>query len=186
MRSAPSFVRLVLVTAASSLAAACSDSTAPNDRTLAPGATPAARTFLHFVSQPGDWVGQGQTWNYSYGDGQWFTYGDTLQGGLSRLGVSFEQSAFVNWDFYIVAPEGQRLHVGKYENAQSYVDASHAVLSLTGEGRGCTVVGSFEIRELVLKPDKTVDRLQVLFSQRCENSTAGLSGEIDVHANPWM
>src|SRR4051812_40769124 len=57
------------------LLAACSPaptgSAVPEDYTIAPGAAPVTTTFLSFQSDPGEFLGQGETHRYAVGDGGW-------------------------------------------------------------------------------------------------------------------
>lgn len=121
------------------------------------------------VSQPGDYIGQGQT--YVTTNSANFSVGGTA-GTISA-------SAF-GYTMQFDGPGSTNLAVGMYTNASRYpFNGPGPGLSVSGNGRGCnTLCGSFEIFELRTNVSGNVDRLWVKFTQLCECGTAPLTGEV--------
>ena len=163
------------------LVAACGTPTDPG---------PEPTTFLSFASSPGDFIGGGETHRYVLTDGTWAaSYAGSTEASflqVSVVPVTTPWSWF--WYLHLGAPAGQTLHVGTYESAERwpFQSAAHPGLDFSGTGRGCnTLVGRFVISELSLGPSNTISRLHATFEQHCEGSSAALTGEISIVANPW-
>jgi len=63
--------------------------------------------------------------------------------------------------------------------------AGRAGIDVWGNGRACTDAnGTFEVRELVLREDGSVERAWVLFEQHCEGAIEALHGEVRIGAPP--
>lgn len=121
------------------------------------------------VSQPGDYIGQGQT--YVTTNSANFSVGGTA--------ATISGSAF-GYSIQFDGPGSTNLAVGVYSNASRYpFNGPGAGLSISGNGRGCnTLCGSFEILELHTNGSGNVDRLWAKFSQLCECGSAPLTGEV--------
>jgi hypothetical protein len=176
--------RLGVIAALSATIVACSGSpSGPSG--------PATTTFLSFKSDPGDYIGAGQSHSYALADGTWNTladFGDTRTTNHVRVTVQNIAVAGWWWDVDLAAPKGQMLAVGAYEDARRYPfqPTTQPGLNFDGTGRGCnTLTGRFVILDLALGPGNTVDRLHATFEQHCEGGSPALTGEISVAANPW-
>jgi hypothetical protein len=56
-------------------------------------------------------------------------------------------------------------------------EAGRPGIEISGDGRGCnTISGSFEVRELVVAADGSVQRAWIMYEQHCEGGTAALFG----------
>jgi hypothetical protein len=146
-------------------------------------------TFLSYESDQGDYIGLGETRAYWLDDAVWNARFDTING-LHHVSISATQFSGPSFSWYLdlAAPRGQRLAIGKYENARRYPfqPVTQPGLSFAGSGRGChTLTGRFEIQSIVLGPGDTVDRLQATFEQSCEGGSPALSGRVSIAANPW-
>ncbi len=129
----------------------------------------AQSNLVLFISQPGDYIGQGQT------------YVTTNQADFSFSGTPalITVGAF-GYTFWIGGPGGTNLDVGTYTNSARYpFNGSQPGLDVFGNGRGCnTDCGSFQIFELHTNASGNVDRLWVTFTNKCECSFAPMTGEI--------
>jgi hypothetical protein len=184
--------RGVVLLALVSCVACGSSPTAPSAATPSAPAPPplATRTLLSFVSDPGDYIGQGETHEYGLQDGIWHA-GFSTSNGVEHVFVSVSSlsgPATFWWDLDLAAPKGQPLSVGVYEAARRYPfqPDTQPGLDFSGSGRGCNgVTGRFTIEAITLGPANSLDRLQATFDQNCEGSSRALHGRIAVLANPW-
>ena len=133
----------------------------------------AQSNLVLLISEPGDYVGQGQT-------------SETTN--LSDFAVSLSQpliqvTAF-GYDMYFSGPGGANLAVGTYSNAVRWpFNGSAPGLSIFGNGRGCnTVCGDFQIRELSTDGGGNLTHLWLTFTQHCECSMAPMTGDIRFHS----
>ena len=149
----------------------------------APSATPPATTFVSFSSEPGDWVGQGQSARYALADGIWFARYDA-DGSSGRITIGMRDGTF---SLLLGSPSGERLGVGTYARAARFSDFGQAMLDFGAFRRGCNEAsGQFVIHTMRLGPDDSLDRLHATFEQRCAGSTGMLRGEVSIVANPWQ
>ena len=139
----------------------------------------AQTSTLSFVSQPGDWVGAGQTLSFSNGI--------TASASSDNRVVGVSVYSGDHW-FYLdlAAPVGQALAVGTYTGATRYPfnDTNEPGLSFSGDGRGCnTLTGTFEIVDIEFGPYGYVQKLRANWEQHCEGGTPALFGQVDI-VNP--
>lgn len=144
-----------------------------------PAAASAANS-IGYVSQQGDYIGQGQTKSYTDADGT-FTSNHYTDAGAH---ISFEHATnfAIWWDVDLMAPQGARLAPGTYLGATRYPfqDAADPGLNFSGSGRGCnTLSGSFEVSDVVYDWFGAVVRLAATFTQHCENQTPALFGTVN-------
>jgi len=129
----------------------------------------AQSNLVTLISQPGDYVGGGQT------------YVTTNQSdiGLSGTPATITVTAF-GYNIYFSGPGGANLTVATYTNAARWpFNGSSPGISVFGNGRGCnTVCGNFQILELHTDGSGNVDRLWVTFTHICECSFPPMTGEI--------
>jgi hypothetical protein len=134
---------------------------------------------LTMTSDPGDYIGQGQTWSHGPST-------DTLRAwGSPTLVRLYLTNADGWWDMNVAAPPGGQLTSGTtYENAHRYPfnDGSPG-FDLGGYGRGCNEPTSrFTVEALAFDPDGTLRTFQVRFEQDCEHATPALRGTWTFHA----
>jgi WD40 repeat protein/serine/threonine protein kinase len=127
-------------------------------------------SYLHIVSAPGDYIGQGQS--YSYGM-------SALALRRTARGVHVQVGKVGNWTLELGAPQGEFLQVAVYLNAARHAfSGSLPGLEFAGNGRGCNrISGRFVVWELEMEGD-AISRLAVDFVQSCEGSTGSLSGKL--------
>ena len=142
-----------------------------------------AASFLSFTSDPGDYIGQGQS-RYFAPDTASFQSSSTQNNNHVNVIVLPFAGGF--WYLDMAAPNGAPLQPGSYENAVRYPfqGAAQPGLSFYGDGRGCnTLTGRFDVTEAKYGPAGYVERFHANFEQHCEGGTAALFGEVLI-SNP--
>jgi len=155
---------------------------------LLPGAAsapPAESATLTMVSDPGDYIGQGQTWSYDTAAGD--VISATSNGSTVNVAVTGYNGTWWYLDFD--APNGQTLTAGTtYADATRYpFNGSGPGLAIYGEGRGCnTLTGSFTVTEAVFGgPDSSyIQDFVATFEQHCEGGEPALRGTLSIHNPP--
>lgn len=140
---------------------------------LAIGRTQAQSNLVLYVSQPGDYIGQGQT----------YVTTNTAEFGVSGPPSAISVGAF-GFGFYFVGQGGSNLNVGSYPStSRPPFNPATPGLDISGWGRGCnTECGSFQILELNTGTNGQVDRLWIKFTNQCECAMAPETGEIRYHS----
>jgi len=136
------------------------------------------KTLIYFRSQPGDWVGQGETYTLTPADG---TITTSRTGG--GIHVAFDGSTW--WDLYFVPPWGATLGPGVYEGATRWPFQSPTGpgLDISGEGRGCnTLKGRFTVLEAEDGPSGEV-RFAADYEQHCEGGSPALFGSVRINSS---
>jgi hypothetical protein len=133
-------------------------------------------TWLEFVSDPGDYIGGGlaQTWYRTEG-------AFAADGGTNGLQVRFTGRSGTWWSLTFVAPQGHALVPGPYDNADHWPNQSPAnpAFEVSGSGRACnTAAGRFDVRELSVGADGSIERFSADFEQYCDGASAALRGRI--------
>ena len=139
----------------------------------------ATTATLTYVSEPGDFIGQGQTHTYTHADGS-FTANRNGAGGVS---ISFDHAtqAGIWWDLSFAAADDVELTVGDFENAQRYPfqDPGHPGLSFSGSGRGCnTLTGEFQVHSKTSDLFGVPRQFDASLEQHCEGATPALFADI--------
>ena len=137
-------------------------------------------TFFSYVSQAGDYVGQGQA--------RTLTAPTTFAVSGTAGSVQFSADAGSEWwDVTLAAPRGQQLTTGVYENAaRAPFNDSQPGLSASSTGRGCnTVTGRFTIYAISADTSGRITSLDAAFTQRCEGGAPALEGVVK-YAAPYV
>ncbi len=125
------------------------------------------------ISQPGDYIGQGQT------------YVTTNEASISLSGsaATVTVGAF-GFSMAFDAPGASNLTVGVYSNATRWpFNSSGPGLSISGNGRGCnTVCGDFRVYEISTNSSGVLQTFWATFTQRCECGTPQMTGEVRVRS----
>ena len=136
----------------------------------------AQTTALYFDSQPGDYVGQGQTRTWTDAE---LTFILTLSPDRSQLTVTtaFDPTKD-NWRLVFAGPRGTALGSGIYEPALDapFQPPHLSGINVGGNGRGCDSVGRFHVYELEVDSSAQVQRFAVDFEQHCNEKSAALFG----------
>jgi Family of unknown function (DUF6299) len=144
--------------------------------------TANAQTFLKFTSEPGDYIGGGQTATFTPTDSGFNTM---ISSDNREIAIHISPSSSF-WSLHLTAPSGTKLLPGVYEGATRwpFQAAPTPGLDFSGDGRGCnTLTGKFEVLEAVYAPFGYVERFHATFEQHCEGSTPALLGEVQI-VNP--
>ena len=143
---------------------------------------PATSGSLTMTSDPGDYIGGGQSWSYAMPPD---SFASQI---LYRNGVEVIVNG-ANGDWWYLdfgAPNGVQLTPGTYDNAARwpFQDPSQPGLSIFGNGRGCnTLTGRFTVLDATYAPGGSLVSFHATFEQHCEGATAALRGEVQI-SNP--
>jgi hypothetical protein len=139
-------------------------------------------TRLTMQSQPGDFIGQGKTYDFNGSNASFVFYGNPsgIEADLSATDGEY-------WTVDMVPASGDVLAVGTYPDATRWpFNGSGNGLSVDGDSRGCnTLTGSFTVKQAVFSAtDNSLKNFDGTFIQYCDNSTAALTGELEYDAEP--
>jgi hypothetical protein len=127
--------------------------------------------FLSFVSEPGDYVGQGWTLLH---EAPTATFTITSRSSHNFIAADIKASdglRTLDWRLEMTAEQGKALVAQGYGWAPSF----------SGDGRGCgsiNTTGYFNITNLVFGSDGSVQQLRVDFIQHCEGKAPALTGTL--------
>ena len=139
-----------------------------------------AETYFSYASQPGDYIGQGQTAT--------LTAPTQFAIGGTAGSVSFSADTGTEWwDVTLAAPRGQQLTTGIYENAaRAPFNEYQPGLSVSSTGRGCnTTKGRFTVFAISADTSGRITSLDAEFTQFCEGGAAALTGVVK-YAAPYV
>ena len=143
----------------------------------------AGETFLHFESEAGDYIGQGQKVTLTLNETDFLVQ-------RNGNGISFSINNFTRpmppelswWYADFAAPYDAVLTVGPYDYATRFPFQQPGApgLSFHGSGRGCnTLTGRFDVREAAYEPvTGALLRFAVDFEQHCEGLSPALVGAL--------
>ena len=144
----------------------------------------AGVTSLVMVSQPGDWIGQGQSYDDTPSMGT-FT---ASRNGDHGITIMYQSSTNIGdwWTVSFAAPYNQVLSPGAYTNANRYPfqDLSQPGMEISGQARGSDqVYGQFTVTQALYDASGDVVSFDATFVQHSESPTApALTGEIKYNA----
>jgi hypothetical protein len=144
-----------------------------------PAAAAGSITAFTLDSEPGDYIGEGQTFTFT-SENATITAATLPDGGVELAAV---QGANVHrFDADIEPPLGGTLTPGTtYPTARAATDASTAGLDVYGDGRGCNMAsGSLHLIELTLGGGgTTIATFAATYENHCEDASApALFGEL--------
>ncbi len=143
-----------------------------------------AGSQLTLTSEPGDYIGQGQSYVYKDADSA-FKYSTNYDNGIT---VSITNSN-TWWTLNLAAPGNAQIQPGVYEQAARFPfqPADKPGLDFSGNGRGCnTLTGKFKVSEVSYDTDGILTSLSATFEQHCEGNVAALYGTINYNLVPPM
>ena len=143
-------------------------------------AAPAsAQTWIHFDSDPGDYIGQGQRQTWTHRDG---TFSASVISWSNAVAIEFDASGeSLSWSLEFAAPHDARVQPGVYLGATRYPfqDDANPGLTVSGDGRGCNKSsGWFQVLEVVYGAGNQVVSFAADFEQHCEFGIAALRGGV--------
>jgi hypothetical protein len=131
-------------------------------------------------SDPGDYIGGGQTYKYTPKNAT-----IDVRGTVAGVHASINGANGDWWYADFVPGDGDVIAPGTYKHATRYpFNGTGPGLSVDGNGRGCnTLTGSFTVTQAVFSPsDGTLQRFAVTFVQHCEGGTPALRGTLKFNA----
>jgi len=140
------------------------------------GSIPATGNFVYMQSDPGDYVGQGQTYTYTQTNAT--IYVNENNGHLS-VGVTGNNKSW-NGDFQTMNTISQ-LQPGYYPVAQRYLNNPDVVSTLNwyGDGRACdSPMQAWFVVDNVTYVNNILTAIGLRFEQHCDGATAALHGVI--------
>lgn len=138
-------------------------------------------TSLSFVSDTGDYVGQGWTLLHEAPTSSFSPALDPQHNSVSFEIVGSDGATNMPWSLGLAAPKGQQLALGTYVNVQRYPFQAPTApgLSFYGNGAGCNqVTGQFTITDFAYGADGALSRFTATFEQHCEGAGPALRGKI--------
>ena len=138
----------------------------------------AGQNILYYLSQPGDWVGQGQEVTFTGADGS-FSSPPTIPN--SARVVVKAPNGMQLFSLDLGTADGASFQPGAYENAvrAGSQGPGRPGLDFSANGRGCiSVTGRFDLLEFVRDANGAITQLAVNFEQHCEGAVPTLFGQI--------
>jgi hypothetical protein len=145
----------------------------------APGSTPASGNYVYLESQPGDFIGQGQTFTYTKANAQL-----SISGSGGHFAISVNGNEFWSGDFQAMSSIGQ-LQFGYYGDLQRYPfhNPVRGGLDWSGDGRGCNTLTGWFVVDSVTYASGILSAIDLRFEQHCEGGTPALHGQIHWQPN---
>jgi large repetitive protein len=148
-------------------------------------ATAASTTSLTMNSQPGDYIGQGQTYNFTPATGTFATPEEFINDNEILFNYQGASGSSQSWSVDIGAAGNAPLVPGYYGNADRTIirSATQPGLDVSGDGRGSNnVTGNFTVAQAVYGSSGNVISFDASFEQHSEGATPALFGEIKYNA----
>jgi hypothetical protein len=130
---------------------------------------------LHMVSDAGDYIGQGRTWDYNEANMT------LVPAGNFQNGASFALTSGSEWWYLDFAGgNNEPLHMGLYKGATRFpFNSTGPGLDVSGNGRGCnTLTGEFNVLQVEYGPTGIPTTFWATFEQHCEGGVPALRGEL--------
>jgi hypothetical protein len=146
----------------------------------------SAATTITLDSEPGDYIGQGQSYTYTDENAD-IQYSRNYDNGITVRINNLPGEPWDRWTLDFAAPDNAEIQPGAYENAERYPIQSVGVpgLSFYGNGRSCnSLTGRFEVYQVSYDGSGNVLSLSADFEQYCGASNAALRGTIVYNTVP--
>src|ERR1700704_83578 len=138
----------------------------------------AGQNILYYLSQPGDFLGQGRELTLTGADGTFSApYPHPYFAYLRFDGFGGSHSLSLT----LITSDRSNLQPGAYENAvrSGYQTTGHPGLDFGGDGRGCySLTGRFDVLEIVRDANGLVTQFAANFEQHCYDVVPALFGQI--------
>ncbi|MGI9200293.1 MAG: hypothetical protein ACR2QL_04490 [Woeseiaceae bacterium] len=144
----------------------------------APGATPASGNYIYLQSQPGDFIGAGNTYTYTLADSQ---ISAEIVNALFTISVNGDEW----WNGEFQGKESlAQLEVGYYGDLQHILenDVDRGGLHWSGESRACSNIDGWFVVDDVTYNGTALSNIELRFEQSCNYGPA-LNGEIHWDVN---
>lgn len=141
---------------------------------------------IELVSDPGDYIGQGQTYSYDDSNAD-IRFTRNYDNGITVTILNLPEAPYDRWTLNLAAPGNAEIQPGVYESATRFPfqGVDEPGLSFSGNGRGCnTLTGRFEVFGVEYDGGGDVTALSATFEQHCEDQTPALRGSIVFNTIP--
>lgn len=138
------------------------------------GSTPASGNYVYLESDPGDYIGAGQTYTYTQANARFSPNSST-----GRLG--FNVAGNQSWTGSFQAMLGiAQLQPGYYPNVQRYPFNNPLTggMDWSGEGRGCNTLQGWFVVDSITYVNNVMTAVDLRFEQHCEGGLPALRGKI--------
>ena len=145
----------------------------------------AQTTSLIMTSEPGDWVGSGQSYNFTPAAGTFDVYANPASAWAGQQVRLFFHTPDYSHFFgvHLSAPIGQSLVPGVYSNATRFSTAAAGGIDVFGDGHGCNATsGTFVVLDAEFGPNLEVLAFRAKFEQYCDGAAAAIRGEFRYNA----
>ena len=133
------------------------------------------------TSDPGDYIGAGQAWNYDSSNAVIAAAGDRRR---IELHVAGKDGSY--WDAYIEAPKGRKLVTGQRFTTWRHPEDDKAGLDVGGQHRNCnTSRGEMTIKRARYDRRGRLRRIALDFVQHCDSEAPALRGTLTYRSHPW-
>jgi hypothetical protein len=157
------------------------EETTPRSKSYSPPPCVAMHGLVEFKSDPGDYIGGGQSQSLTEKDGLFCA---TVNSN-NDIDIRFHGDDY--WTLSFAPPQGQRIAAGEYNNATraAFHSPVKPGLDVSGAGRGCnTLQGSFSVRRIDYARNRSLAVFVADFEQHCEQGTPALRGTIRLQTTP--
>src|SRR5258705_8935126 len=149
---------------------------------LAPTSALAGDNRLILHSEAGDWLGQGNSYDFRSVQGTFTPFVEARRG----FSVRFLGSGH-SWNVEGNAGRWRWVVPGMYIPAIDYSTVTGDTipkLKVSGDSRGCnTGTGCFDVRQIAYDSGGKVQKLHMFFEYHCDEKTAALTGELRLNAD---
>ena len=145
-----------------------------------------ADVTIEIVSDPGDYIGQGQSYYYDDTNAD-IRFSRNYDNGITVRIDNLPGEPSDWWTLNIAAPYNAEIQPGVYDGATRFPfqDIDEPGLSFSGNGRGCnTLTGKYEVFAVTYDGDGSVTALSATFEQHCSDATPALRGTIVFNTVP--
>jgi hypothetical protein len=140
----------------------------------------ATETFFRFVSPIGEHIGQGTTRDDRR---ETAAFTATVDRVTPSITVGVHAADATRWTLRLAPPTGQTWVIGQMVQARRFSNEAFGQLDMSGASRTCnSLVGEFEVRDLLIADDGSVQRLRAAFTQYCSGVGPALTGEVSLVA----
>jgi len=141
------------------------------------GSTPDTGNFVYLQSDPGDYIGQGQTRTYTPAT---TTFAVTGSAGQLHVVLNGAQSQYWWYGDFQAMSSLALLQPGYYGDLQRYPfhNPVKGGLSWSGNGRGCNTLRGWFVVDRVVYTAGALSAIDLRFEQHCEGGTPALHGQV--------
>ena len=138
-----------------------------------PSVVPANGNYAYLISEPGDFVGQGQTYSYTQINSIFFL-------DMSTFGFTFRVNGNEDWSGAFRGMNTlNRLEPGYYGDLRGiYDNPAKGGVDWSGEARSCNKKTGWFVIDSVTYTGNDITAIDLRFEQRCTGGSSALNGQI--------